>query len=146
MVNRKIAVVLFFDKDLNILVQDRTSHSKVGEKYGFFGGGIEDGETPEQALNRELTEELGFVPEKIIYWGEYSFDFQAQNFTGELFLSPITDKLLNCRVYEGDGKVILPLDDLLSNRDKLFGDVIFHNIEKLKTDIFKYIGDTKPLT
>lgn len=30
--------------------------------WGMFGGGIEPGETPEQAVQRELAEEIGLVP------------------------------------------------------------------------------------
>ena len=49
---REVVIVFFYDKNLNLLVQRRRSHSKVGEKYGFFGGGIEEGESAEQALRR----------------------------------------------------------------------------------------------
>lgn len=51
-------VVLFYDPDGNILLQDRRERSKWGEEYGFFGGRIEEGETPEDAIKRELREEL----------------------------------------------------------------------------------------
>ena len=33
--------------------------SKWGEEYGFFGGKIEEHETPSDALKREIKEELG---------------------------------------------------------------------------------------
>jgi 8-oxo-dGTP pyrophosphatase MutT (NUDIX family) len=40
-----------------ILVQDRRGHRPP--PWGFFGGGIEQGETPLQAVLREVREELG---------------------------------------------------------------------------------------
>jgi len=40
-----------------ILVQDRRGHRPP--PWGFFGGGIESGETPLQAVLRETREELG---------------------------------------------------------------------------------------
>jgi len=35
---RNVAIVIFYDKEGNILVQERGSHSKIGEKYGMWGG------------------------------------------------------------------------------------------------------------
>ena len=54
---RKVSTIIFYD-DKKILIQDRRKISKWGEEYGFFGGKIEEGETPEEALKREMKEEL----------------------------------------------------------------------------------------
>ncbi len=53
------ANILFYDSNGNILLQNRKGISKWGEEYHFFGGHVEDNETPEQALKREIKEELG---------------------------------------------------------------------------------------
>jgi len=45
----------------NLLLQERGSYSKVGEKHGYFGGNIERGEKPKDALIRELKEELNYT-------------------------------------------------------------------------------------
>ena len=42
MATRNVALVLFTDGE-NIIVQVRGKHSRVGEKYGFIGGEIEEG-------------------------------------------------------------------------------------------------------
>lgn len=54
----QVAVVLFYDSEGNILLQDRRGRSKWGEEYSFFGGTSEPGETPKQTIVRELKEEL----------------------------------------------------------------------------------------
>ncbi len=56
---KEVAVALFYDAKGNILLQDRRQRSKWGEEYGFFGGKVEEGETAEQAIAREIHEELG---------------------------------------------------------------------------------------
>lgn len=55
---RSVALAVFYTQDKRILLQDRHSISKAGEEWGWFGGGLEPGETPEQALIREIKEEL----------------------------------------------------------------------------------------
>ncbi len=141
---KKVVILIFYDKNLNILVQKRKSHSKVGETYGFFGGGIEEGETSEQALRRELKEELNYNSKILEYWGKYSFviDLPESKYNkeiryGELFLSPITPELLDRRVEDDTEKVLLPIDRVLGNRRKEFGPVKFNDIQKIKNDIVK---------
>ena len=57
---RKVAIIAFYDKKKRILMQDRRSITKFGEEWGFFGGGMNPRETPEQALKREIKEELNY--------------------------------------------------------------------------------------
>lgn len=52
------SLIIFFDKSGKILIQDRREIEKQGKPYGFFGGSIEKGETPEKAIVREVQEEL----------------------------------------------------------------------------------------
>lgn len=42
-----------------VLVAQRPAHKHLGLKWEFPGGKVEPGELPEQALVREITEELG---------------------------------------------------------------------------------------
>lgn len=57
----KAAVVLLKDHYGRILLQfrDDFSHVKSGGRWGYFGGEIEEGETPRQAVIREIVEEIG---------------------------------------------------------------------------------------
>lgn len=58
MYKREVALLVFYNDKNEILMQDRMGHSKSGEEWGFFGGAIEEDETPEQALVREIKEEM----------------------------------------------------------------------------------------
>lgn len=53
----------FLRKDGKILVGQRPENNSLAGQWEFPGGKIETGETPEQALSRELNEELGIEAE-----------------------------------------------------------------------------------
>lgn len=141
---RKVVVVMFYDRNLNLLVQKRNTHSKVGERFGFFGGEIEEGETAEQALRRELSEELNYGPKHLKYWGKYSFtidlpgsEYDGNTRYGELFLSPVTSKLMESTL-EGDTEMaLLPMNRVLENKNKEFGPVRFNGTSKIKERLIK---------
>ncbi len=56
------ALVLLVDAQRRILLQHRDAHAaRFPNTWGFVGGSIEDGETPEQAAYREVQEETGLM-------------------------------------------------------------------------------------
>ena len=58
------AGVLFLARDTGrCLLQLRNSDKRFKHTWGFWGGIIENGETPFECIQRELQEEIGFVPD-----------------------------------------------------------------------------------
>ena len=58
---RNVAGLILYNDQNQVLLQHRSEDAPRSPGYwGFFGGGIEEGETPEQALARELVEELEY--------------------------------------------------------------------------------------
>ena len=58
------AGVVFLAKDTGrCLLQLRNSDKRFKNTWGFWGGMIEKGESVYECIHRELTEEIGFVPE-----------------------------------------------------------------------------------
>jgi len=104
----KISVVLFYDKN-NILIQDRKDFAirRFGEEYGFFGGKIKQGETPEQALKREIKEELNIEIKNCDFFKKYVQKFKEFNAKVErnVFVAPMPD-IKNLKVDEGKPFVI----------------------------------------
>jgi 8-oxo-dGTP diphosphatase len=58
---KQIAMVLLFDRQGRLLVYLRDNKPDIPfpNHWDFFGGHVEEGETPEEALVREVKEELG---------------------------------------------------------------------------------------
>ena len=106
MIKRKVALVLFYDNKGNILVQDRREKSRIGEEYGFFGGQIEEGETPKQALKREIKEELGINIKNFEYFKKLKQIIKE----ADLYLERIVfiSKMPNIKnIKVGEGKPII---------------------------------------
>ena len=86
------AGILF--KDSRVFIAKRKATGRLPGKWEFPGGKVEDGETPEEGLKRELEEELGIEAVVGDYLGEWihRYDFG-------------TVKLLFYRVYWDGGDV-----------------------------------------
>ncbi|MBI2852623.1 MAG: NUDIX hydrolase [Chloroflexi bacterium] len=57
--------VVPFDAEGNVLLVEQFRHATGKTLLEIPAGGIEYGETPEEAVRRELKEEIGFEPQKI---------------------------------------------------------------------------------
>jgi mutator protein MutT len=58
---KNVAVILLYDDKKRFLLQHRTADALVYPNvYGFFGGKIDEGESPETAVKRECNEELEY--------------------------------------------------------------------------------------
>lgn len=56
-------VCALIERDGHVLMAQRPAHKHLGGKWEFPGGKVEAGETPAEALHRELAEELGCTVE-----------------------------------------------------------------------------------
>jgi 8-oxo-dGTP diphosphatase len=58
---RNVSALILYKADGTMLLQHRTKDAPTfPDHWSLFGGGIEEGETPEQAVRREALEELGY--------------------------------------------------------------------------------------
>ena len=55
----KVVLALLYDQSGKVLIAQRPEHKSYGGLWEFPGGKVEPNETPEEALRREIIEELG---------------------------------------------------------------------------------------
>lgn len=111
----KCAGVIFVDDNNKILLEDRRKISKHGEDWSFFGGSIEEGETIEEALVREVKEELGYILKDYNFFLEHRFQVEDADLdlTYYMFLAEMPD-LKQLRVHENASLGKFTVDEALS--------------------------------
>ena len=88
-----VAVGLVFDPDRKILIGQRTKSDAYEGKWEFPGGKIELSETADEALIRELREEIGISVSQTVHFMTFKYDYPdrkvllnfrlVQNYEGE---------------------------------------------------------------
>jgi len=104
-------IIALKDDQGKILLQHRDNKAlRYPHLWAFFGGGIENGETPEMALKREAKEELEIDNlQGYRLFGKYILDDKEEFFEEYVFVLPfsvlgISLKELNKRLKDGRGE------------------------------------------
>lgn len=125
------ALIIFYDNKDRILLQDRRCISTHGEEWGYFGGGIESGETPEQAVIRETKEELGYELKQFLSIGIVKTTDQRGTIERHVFLAPLPDmKYLNQK--EGKNMQLFTLQEAKKVKNYFGDDQVIKKLEAMK--------------
>ncbi|MEZ5566286.1 MAG: 8-oxo-dGTP diphosphatase MutT [Gammaproteobacteria bacterium] len=81
-----VAAGILRDSGGRVLIAQRPAHSHVGGYWEFSGGKLQDGESPELALKRELLEELGIVVKGTLPFMHYRHDYPERSVELHVFL------------------------------------------------------------
>lgn len=116
-VKRDIASALIFSKDEKLLQVKNAEpdHGVYADAWVIPGGGIEDGETAEQAVVREVMEEIGLdissVPTKLVWTGTGQSTRKLKT-TGEEILVDMSFKNFDVRLDQDAKDVeLIPSDE-----------------------------------
>ena len=101
---------IFIDHDKSILLAQRSAEKSFPLQWEFPGGKIEEGENSENALRRELFEELNIEADKMKLFDSVVHEYELFRINIEFFLiNEWSGKLLN---KEGQNLLWKKLNDL----------------------------------
>ena len=82
----QVAVGILVREDKALLIQQRRAGTACAGQWEFPGGKLEDGESPETALNRELREELGIELSETSFLSRVEHDYEHANVSLHTYL------------------------------------------------------------
>lgn len=100
------ALALPVDREGRLLLQLRDDKPGIiaPGKWGLFGGGIEPGEDPGDAVAREFEEETGLAYDKSRFRPAYVVSTGQPHFgVSQIFVVRLSDPITAIRTYEGSG-------------------------------------------
>ena len=118
-------------EEISVFLQKRSADEDVLPNYfGFWGGGCEGNETPEQGLIREVKEELGIDIDlkQVELFNHYEFFRSIKNV---YIFTPENDREKTHIIGEGDYGQWFKTDEALSRDDIILEDkVIINDLER----------------
>ncbi len=115
MYTRKTTAIFLRDKNGRVLLQHRDKYAQRSPNcWGFFGGAIENGETPEQAIRREVKEELGIELNDLSFFKKFEYKRKIELCEVFVFIAPLTYPLkqLKKQQNEGDGLGLFSFEEI----------------------------------
>ncbi len=118
--NAVAAVIVLEDGRYLMQLRDRKPGIWYPDHWGLFGGAVEDGEDPLDAMRRELVEELDFIPADLRYFcrQELTFEPLGEEPCWRIFyeVAATTGQMATMRLGEGRRMEAVAAADLLLER------------------------------
>jgi len=101
---RTVVIIILHDQQGRILLQQRSDDAAyMPGCWAYFGGGVEAGESIEQALIRETQEELGYVLLQPVLLLEQAFDLNGQPAYMYVYMEKFCGDKDSLQLLEGKG-------------------------------------------
>ena len=114
--SRAAAALIVVERQYLLQLRDQLPGIYYPGHWGLFGGACEGSETPEDALHREMQEELGLAVSKVRHVTDFTFTFgNSGAITRHYFEVPIAASQLDSLVLgEGSGMRTFPATEILN--------------------------------
>ncbi len=104
----------FKNDELYIFLQKRSSEARNPNSLGMFGGGIENNENNEEALIREINEELEYKPINYSLLGVFEDDYSISNY----YIKKVDENFeRNINIHEGKGGEWHKAEEVIERND-----------------------------
>lgn len=104
-----VAIAILYQNNQFLLqLRDNIPNIVYPGHWGLFGGHLEAGESAEVAVNRELLEEIGYMPSKLVKFGCYS-DAKAIR---HVYYAPLAVEINKLVLHEGWDMDFLTIDQI----------------------------------
>ncbi|MDD2757411.1 MAG: NUDIX hydrolase [Candidatus Pacebacteria bacterium] len=129
---RKISAIVPYKIENNtvfVFLQKRSNDAKrYPGLFGFFGGGAEGTENPEEVLLRETKEELDYIPDNLNHFGKYELPVTVV----DIFTTRVDNNFeKKIKILEGDYGRWFNEKDFEDSRSLITGDL------KILEDLYK---------
>jgi 8-oxo-dGTP diphosphatase len=146
-VYKKVVIIFLHNNFDSYLLQLRDFKPSIiyPGHWGAFGGAVEEGESPEAAMSRELIEEIGYAPKAFNYFRELSKDEDKLKI--QIFYSDMSVSLADLCLMEGVDMGLFTREEILSKN--LYSNKLKKNfpmvpiLSEVFDDFFEYIGGNK---
>jgi len=103
-IGRGAGIILVGNKD-RVLLQHRDNNTSwCPNHWGVFGGQIEKGESPEQAVRREIKEEIGIELTNLEFFKKYEENREKGIYEAFFFVAPLTVSVEKLRKQQTEGQ------------------------------------------
>jgi 8-oxo-dGTP pyrophosphatase MutT (NUDIX family) len=111
---KEVVVILPYVQD-KVLMQLRDMKKGINFPgcWGFFGGSIDDGETPEEASKRELLEEIGYKP-AVMYKMGFDVVRDLGNLSIHAYCCPLAIPIEKIDLQEGMDLGLFSLEEIMT--------------------------------
>ncbi len=100
MIDKEVSGYLLYDEIGKVLLMHRDDE----DRWGFFGGKVEEGETPIVALRREAEEELGIELPKMELFHVYEQEDGRGRQKRNIFIGPLEHSVESLRKKQKEGR------------------------------------------
>lgn len=102
---RRLALIALYTEDKKLLLQKRDMNAPTFPGYwGFFGGGIEKDENPNDAIKREIFEELKIKVLHPRLLNRFEMEQDGGIVEKYIFLEPLKDTLEKLKKQQSEGE------------------------------------------
>jgi 8-oxo-dGTP diphosphatase len=99
-----VATVMLLNENGEILLQKKDlGFKRWPGRWSMFGGGIESGETPEDAVRREITEELGLKLENLKLFKIFPYEDTDRAGKMHVYTASFVNEISDISLGEGAG-------------------------------------------